>query len=116
RSIRYAVDRMHFMEALRDSEAQHRLLFEQSPVPLLVFDRNTHAILNANAAAHVQYGWSPLHLFGQNIDSVLAPEERARFLADLESGELFSATAQPWDIQHSDGRQLQVEGLFHPLT
>ena len=46
----------------------------------------------------------------------LAAEERLRFLADLDSGELFSATAQPWGIQHSDGRQLLVEGLFHPLT
>ncbi|GAA0249795.1 EAL domain-containing protein [Rhodanobacter caeni] len=116
RSIRYAVDRMHFMDALRDSEAQHRLLFEQSPVPLLVFDRHSRAILNANAAAHAQYGWSPLHLLGQTIDAVLATEERSRFLADLASGELFSATAQTWSIQHNDGRQLQVEGLFHPLA
>lgn len=116
RSIRYAVDRMHFMEALRDSEAHHRLLFEQSPVPLLVFDRHSRAILNANSAAHLQYGWRPSQLFGQSIEVVLAADERPRFLAELASGTLLSATVQPWCIERTDGRQLQVEGLFHPLA
>lgn|GEM_PF-2102918 len=116
RSIRYAVDRMHFMEALRDSEAHHRLLFEQSPVPLLVFDRHSRAILNANSAAHQHYGWPASRLFAQPVEVVLAADERRRFLADLDSGALLSATAQVWAIQHTDGHLLQVEGLFSPLV
>ncbi|MGP1664868.1 MAG: PAS domain S-box protein, partial [Rhodanobacter sp.] len=115
RSIRYAVDRTHFMDALRDSETHHRLLFEQSPVPLLVFDRHDLIILNANAAAHRQYGWSLSTLEGQSIKVVLAPNERARFVASLHDTSLLSAAAQVWDVQRTDGRLLQVEAIFHPL-
>lgn len=116
RSIRYAVDRTHFMNALRDSEAHHRLLFEQSPVPLLVFDRNDLSILNANAAAHRQYGWTAPELVGQSIHAVLAPAEHRRFGAALQLGTLLSATAQAWEVQRADGKSLQVEAIFHPLT
>jgi diguanylate cyclase (GGDEF)-like protein/PAS domain S-box-containing protein len=116
RSIRYAVDRTHFVDALRDSEVRHRLLFERSPVPLLVFDHDSLAILTANDAAYRQYGWLPGALVGASIEALLAPYECARFLAALHGGALMSGTAEVWEHQRADGRSLQVEGIFHPLA
>ena len=44
-------------EALHQSEVAHRLLFEASPVPLVVFDTETFELLAANDAMLRQYGY-----------------------------------------------------------
>ncbi len=116
RSIRYAVDRTHFVDALRDSEMRHRLLFEQSPVPLLVFDQGSLSILTANDAANRQYGRLRSGLVGQSFETLLAPAERDRFHAALHAGVLASGAANVWEHQSADGKSLQVEGIFHPLN
>jgi len=50
-------------QALRESEAAHRLLFDGSPLPLLVFDIDTLEILAVNEAA--------LRLFGYARDEMM---------------------------------------------
>ncbi|MGO8994737.1 MAG: PAS domain S-box protein [Polyangiaceae bacterium] len=50
-------------QALRESDAAHRLLFDGSPLPLLVFDVDTLGILAANEAA--------LRLFGYARDEMM---------------------------------------------
>ncbi|HEY0465931.1 MAG TPA: PAS domain S-box protein, partial [Polyangiaceae bacterium] len=44
-------------EALRKSEVAHRLLFDASPIPLLVFELETLELLAVNAAATRLYGY-----------------------------------------------------------
>jgi diguanylate cyclase (GGDEF)-like protein/PAS domain S-box-containing protein len=115
RSIRYAVDHTRFVDALRESEVRHRLLFEQSPVPLLVFESSNRAILIANEAARQQYGWNRPGLVGQTVETLFAPFERERFLASLESGALLSGTSGVWEHRRADRQPLQVEAIFHQL-
>jgi diguanylate cyclase (GGDEF)-like protein/PAS domain S-box-containing protein len=43
---------------LRRREASFRALFEENPVPMWLFDRDTLAILDVNAAAVAHYGYS----------------------------------------------------------
>ncbi|MCW8808400.1 MAG: EAL domain-containing protein [Rhodanobacter sp.] len=115
RSIRYAVDHTRFVDALRESEVRHRLLFDQSPVPLLVFDRASRGILIANEAARQQYGWNRPGLVGQAVETLFASAEQARFLADLESGALLSGQSQMWEHRRADRQPLRVEAIFHQL-
>lgn len=115
RSIRYAVDHARFVEVLRDSEIRHRLLFEQSPVPLVVFDTRSLDILTANEAAHKQYGGPQARLARQSIETLFAPTERARFLDHLRFGRLASGTVQRWELRRTDEQTVQVEAIFHPL-
>ena len=42
----------------RDTQAQYQLLFEENPLPFWVFHRDTLRILEANAAAVSQYGYT----------------------------------------------------------
>ncbi len=115
RSIRYAVDHARFVEVLRDSEIRHRLLFEQSPVPLMVFDTRSLDILTVNEAARRQYGGPRAGLVRQSIETLFAPTERTRFLDQLRSSTLASGIAQRWELCRTDGQPVQVEAIFHPL-
>ncbi len=115
RSIRYAVDHVRFIEALSDSERRHRLLFDQSPVPLLVFDPLNLLILVANEAARLQYGWNELGLVGQSLATLFASADQARFLSALRDGLLDFGKSGLWDHRRADGQPLKVDAIFHPL-
>ena len=59
-------------EALRASEARHRLLLEASPDPIVVYDMEGRATY-VNPAFESAFGWSSEELLGKLIDFV--PEE-----------------------------------------
>lgn len=116
RSIRYAVDHARFIEVLRDSEMRHRLLFEQSPVPLVVFDVRSLDILTVNEAAHRQYGVAHAGKVRQSIETLFASAmERKRFLEQLRSDNLATGAVQRWELRRADKQPVQVEAIFHPL-
>ncbi|MGB3209442.1 MAG: CHASE4 domain-containing protein [Desulforhopalus sp.] len=46
-------------EALRESEARYRNMFDNKHTVMLLIDPDTNAIIDANAAASLFYGWSP---------------------------------------------------------
>jgi len=54
-------------EALQKSEVAHRLLFDASPIPLLVFDLETLQLLAANAAMSRLYGYEHEELLRMTI-------------------------------------------------
>jgi diguanylate cyclase (GGDEF)-like protein/PAS domain S-box-containing protein len=115
RSIRYAVDHTRFVEVLRESETCHRLLFDEGPVPLMVFDRESLQILTANEAAYVQYRDVFPDLVGRRFDALLQEHERARFAACLAGGRLTDDSAELWE--HRGGRDgvRHVEAIFHAM-
>jgi PAS domain S-box-containing protein len=115
RSIRYAVDHTRFVEVLRESETCHRLLFDEGPVPLLLFDAHSREILTVNASAQDEYAALLPELVGQRFDELLAPHESERFLAQLASGQLTNGELSAWEYRR-DGHALRhVEGIFHAM-
>jgi diguanylate cyclase (GGDEF)-like protein/PAS domain S-box-containing protein len=62
----------HLRERVRDAEEQYRFLYQQHPLPALVFDRETLAILETNDAALQQYGYDRESMLGMGIDGLLA--------------------------------------------
>jgi len=72
-------------EALHESEEAHRLLFEASPVPLVVFDVETLAVLAANDSALQLYGYNYAELRRMKLSDLRADGDidgvRARLAA-----------------------------------
>lgn len=79
-------------EALKETEARFRALFENSPDGIFLTDPETLEILDCNAAACAMNGYSPEELLGRSIN-VLHPDEvrtrmeepggRSRFVEQL---------------------------------
>jgi PAS domain S-box-containing protein len=63
---------------LRESEARYRLLFEENPAPMVIYDQATLACLDANQAVLSLYGYSREEMLGTALDRLVVPEERDR--------------------------------------
>jgi PAS domain S-box-containing protein len=75
-------DRTMMEEALRDSERRYRGLFEAESDAVLVVDRESGQIVDANAAALMLYGYSREEMMSLQASDVSAqPEETRRSIA-----------------------------------
>jgi PAS domain S-box-containing protein len=100
-------------ESMRQSEETHRLLFEKSPVPMWVVERDTLQFLAVNDAAVGHYGYSRAEFLEMTLRDVRPPEDLPRLLADLAN----EATGQGVPItrrhQKKDGTFIDVEIVAH---
>src|SRR5690348_11592344 len=67
------------------AEARYRLLFEKSPVPMWVFDRDTLAFLEVNDAAVQHYGWSREEFLRMTIRDIRRSDDVAAVVASVGS-------------------------------
>ncbi len=110
-------DRAQLENQLRDREQSFRMLFEDNPYPMWVFDNDTLRFLQVNDAACQQYGYTHAELAGMTILDLREPEARAE-LADLVKQRDLSASrpAAVWRHRTHDGTLLDVEVRAHQTT
>ncbi|MEW6735469.1 MAG: response regulator, partial [Acidobacteriota bacterium] len=68
-------ERVENLEALRRSEEQYRLLFENNPHPMWVYDINTLAFLAVNNMAIQHYGYSREEFLNMTIKDIRPVED-----------------------------------------
>lgn len=98
------------VEAWRQSDANYRVLFEGSALPMWVYDIETLAFLAVNEAAVHHYGYSRAEFLALTIVDIRPPEDVPAFraaLADAAAG--FSAVANTWRHTKKDGSIIEVE-------
>ncbi|MBI5521753.1 MAG: PAS domain S-box protein [Desulfarculus sp.] len=74
---------------LRKSEEKYRLFFNNDPNPILVFDRESLEILDANDRAAAEYRWPKEELTGRSFLTLTNGADQARVRQFLEQGEAF---------------------------
>jgi PAS domain S-box-containing protein len=107
-------DRRAAEERVRQSEEKYRLLFENSPQPMWVYDNATLRFLAVNGAAVQEYGYSRDEFLAMSIKDIRPPE-------DIEA--LVRATAQPavrlvsgpWRHRKKTGQVVDVEVSSHQV-
>ncbi|HEY2662154.1 MAG TPA: ATP-binding protein [Caulobacteraceae bacterium] len=89
-------------------EASLRMMFEENPVPLVVFDQETYAILAVNQAACSQYGYDKARFLTLSVGHLLTPNER--IAAENQSPEQrFSyQPSRSWRHRRADGQLLDI--------
>jgi PAS domain S-box-containing protein len=95
--------------SLRDNEERYRYLFEQNPLPMLVFDWETHRFLAVNHSALEQYGYSRDEFLERTIFDIRPPEDAPllrEHLGQRPSGLRRSGT---WRHLRKDGTVIWVE-------
>lgn len=100
---------------LLTSERNYRLLFDQNPLPMWVFDRETLRFLAVNKAAIVHYGFSREEFLAMTIEDIRTPEEIAvlkRILAQREQGAKHHGIAKH---RKKDGTLIDVEITAHSI-
>ena len=102
------------LRELAQSESRNRVLFEDSPLLLIVYDPANWRILEVNAACRRRLGYPAPHWLEQSLGFAVAGEQRevlyslARKLSSESSRSLPTGTIR---FQHGDGSWVETEGF-----
>ena len=96
---------------------EYRVLFENNPHPMWIFDTETLRFLAVNDAAVARYGYSAEEFSGMTLRDIRPPEEVAAMeqtVARSAGGEAVVVSG-PWTHILRDGRRIQVEISAHTI-
>lgn len=99
--------------ALKHKEEQYRMLFENNPIPMWVYDPATLRFLAVNEAAVTQYGYSRDEFFRLRVTDLSVPEDRtrlARIISQLKPGR---SVPVEWRQMRKDGTIIDMEVFGH---
>jgi two-component system, cell cycle sensor histidine kinase and response regulator CckA len=103
-------------EALGESEARYRLLFDANLLPMWVFDVETLAFLAVNAAALDHYGWTREEFLAMTIKDIRPPEDVPRLLAAHAAPRAGRRRAGLFRHRTRSGELIDVEIVSHEIT
>jgi PAS domain S-box-containing protein len=99
----------------QERDASFRLLFDNNPQPMLLYDPATYEIAEMNNAAAVAYGHPRDPLVHKSILDMVPPEDRPKMQAYIEKlGDGPSATI--WTYVRVNGERIRAQTLAHSLT
>ncbi len=94
---------------LRQSEQRYRLLFEDSPLPMEIFDPETLAYLAVNKAAQELYGYTAEEFRTMTLQDVRPPEEIPNTLNFLQTVKSVDAYSGTFITRHKSGKVITIE-------
>jgi two-component system, cell cycle sensor histidine kinase and response regulator CckA len=103
-------------EALRASEERYRLLFENNPQPMWVFDGKTLGFLAVNGAACRHYHYSHEEFLGMTIRDIRPAEDVASLVEYLDKEPGGPQDSGVWRHRKKDGTVIEVEIVSHPVV
>jgi PAS domain S-box-containing protein len=100
-----------WQQTLLASVERYRVLFEQNPAPMWVYDPETLCFLDVNEAATVHYGYGREEFLSMTIKDIRPQEDVPKLVAAIEAGE----RGDVWRHRKKDGTVFDVEILSSDL-
>lgn len=115
---RDVTDRWRAEEELRYSETQYRLLFQENPNPMWVFDIETLAIMEVNEAAVQHYGYSRDEFLKLTMTNLRAPEKNGHGKINGQKIELpaHNTRGHIWRHRRKRGDVIEVDVIWSPMA
>jgi PAS domain S-box-containing protein len=93
---------------LARSESKYRAMFEQSPLPMWMFDRETLRFVMVNGAAMAHYGYSREEFLSMTLADIRPGEDIAALRADVQHA-VGMSVGRMWRHRKKDGTTISVE-------
>jgi two-component system cell cycle sensor histidine kinase/response regulator CckA len=106
---------MQAKDLLKQKDVKFRLLFEDNPLPMWVFDRETLRFLEANHAAVAHYGYTHEEFLGMTIADIRPPEDVPRLKDSVANASGLALSGQ-WRHRLKSGRIIDVEVASHTIS
>jgi PAS domain S-box-containing protein len=103
-------------KSLRESEERYRLLFENNPLPMWVYDLETLAFLAVNEAAVQCYGYSREEFLSMTIKDIRPAEDIPALLNSVASAPCGLDAAGTWRHRKKSGAVIDVEITSHTIN
>ena len=87
----------------------YKILFENHPIPLIVFRTDTLQLISVNNAALEFYGYNSDELLKLTILDIRPEEEKKKYLEYQQSLEFSNSKAGVWKHKRKDGRIVYVD-------
>jgi PAS domain S-box-containing protein len=100
---------------LNRSKERYKLLFENNPYPIWVFDLDTLVFLTVNDAAVREYGYTREEFLQMKVTDIRPVQDRARFLAHLKKSPEERQTEKVWRHRKKNGTVIFAEINAHPI-
>ncbi len=103
-------------QVLRESEAGYRMMFENNPQPMCIYDLETLAFLKVNQAALSHYGYSEDEFYSMTIKDIRPKADLERLMKNVrEVSHPFEQSGQ-WRHLKKDGTVIHVEITSHAVV
>lgn len=102
-------------EALWDSEARYRYLFENNPLPMWIHDMDTLAFLDVNDAAVQHYGYSREEFLSMTIIDIRPAEDIPPLVEAISRVRGVTTKQGIWRHKKKDGTIIAVDITNHRL-
>jgi PAS domain S-box-containing protein len=102
-------------DLLKQRDIKFRLLFEDNPLPMWVFDRDTLGFLEVNHAALAHYGYTHEEFLSMTLADIRPNEDVARLKDSVARAKGLALSGQ-WRHCLKDGRLIDVEVASHTIS
>jgi diguanylate cyclase (GGDEF)-like protein/PAS domain S-box-containing protein len=114
-----AREKLRTVRALARNDERFRSLFDDHPVPMYIFDRETLRFLAVNAAAIQQYGYSESEFLDMTIRAIRPKAEISRLESHLLRSDVVPhgrTMAGIWHHRRKDGSTISADISYHALN
>jgi PAS domain S-box-containing protein len=111
-----SAERERAIGELRRSEASFRLLFENNPLPMWVYELETLEFIEVNDAAVAHYGYTREEFLAMRITDIRPAEDVPRLLEDLATPRLALQSSGEWRHRRKNGDVIDVQIASHRFT
>lgn len=112
---RFVVGCISDITRLKQHEGSLRLLFEDNPIPMWVFDRGSLRFLAVNQAAIEHYGYTREEFLSKSIAEIRPAEDVKEFLQVVGTGEGSYRTGRTWRHIKADGSLIDIVAYSKPI-
>ena len=108
-------ERKQAEEALLESEKKYRLLFEDNPYPMWVYDLETLNFLEVNEVAILKYGFSRTEFLKMNLYDIRPVEDVEKLIKNVRQKSDEYSFSGEWTHKNKKGKTFTVEIISHNI-